>query len=109
VEGVGASSLWRSSLSINGYDLTKDSPTVDKVYKDYASGRKDLIQVSSPRVLAYFLEGTTFDNILACDPPREKNKKIYSDVLTLLERDGDASNSLKLRAIMGANWNAAYR
>ncbi|WP_146013210.1 MULTISPECIES: hypothetical protein [unclassified Pseudomonas] len=100
--GWGTSSLWRSSLSINGYDLTKDSPTVDKVYKDYASGRKDLIQVSSPRVLAYFLEGTTFDNILACDPPREKNKKIYSDMLTLLERDGDASNSLKLRAIMGA-------
>jgi hypothetical protein len=100
--GWVAPSLWRSSLSINGYDLTKDLPTVDKVYKGYASGRKDLIQVSSPRVLAYFLEGTTIDNLLACDPPRDVNKKIYSDMLMLLESDGDASNFLKLRTIMGA-------
>lgn len=95
----GGASQWNSSLS-NGYDFTKDAPTIDKVYNDYASGRKDLIQVSSPRVLAYFLEGTAFDNILACDPPRDVNKETYLDMLELLARDGDTINFSKLKTAM---------
>ncbi len=94
---------WHSSISNTNDYLLKNAPSVDKIYKDYASGRKDLIQVSSPRILAYFLEGTTFDNLLACDPPREANKKAYADLLTLLQRDDDANNFAKLRAIISAS------
>lgn len=93
---------WHSSISNTSDYLLKNAPTVDKIYKDYASGRKDLTQVSSPRILAYFSEGTTFDNLLACDPPREANKKTYADLLTLLQRDDDANNFAKLRTIISA-------
>jgi len=96
----GASSQWQSPLTTNGYDFTKNVPSIDEVYEDYASGRKDLTQVSSPRILAYFPEGTTFDNLLACDPPRNSNKKIYSDMLSLLRRDGDTDNFARLRDAM---------
>lgn len=91
---------WRSSISSTNDYLLNNAPTVDKTYKDYASGRKDLIQVSSPRILAYFAEGTAFDNLLACDPPRKANKKTYADLRTLLQRDGDANNVAKLKAVM---------
>lgn len=98
-EWSGASQ-WRSSNSSTNDYLLKNTLTVDKIYKDYASGRKDLIQVSSPRVLAYFAEGTAFDNLLACDPPRKGNKKSYDNLLKLLQHDGDTNNVAKLRAAM---------
>lgn len=93
---------WSSSVSsVSDYSF-KEAPTVDKIYKDYESGRKDLTQVSSPRILAYFSEGTTFDNLLACDPPYDTNKKTYTDMLALLQRDGDTKNLEKLRAAMSS-------
>ncbi|MGF6098834.1 hypothetical protein [Pseudomonas sp. 18175] len=91
------SSLWLSQQSNSGYDFSNDSPTVEGVYRDYMSGRKDQFKVTTPRVLAYLLEGTTFDNILACDPPSNLNIKTYNEMLMSLERDGDSHNFLKLR------------
>jgi hypothetical protein len=96
----GVFSQWQSPLTITGYELTNNVPNINKVYEDYASGRKDLTQVSSPRVLAYFLQGTTLDNLLACDPPRNANREVYSEMLSLLERDGDANNFATLRSAM---------
>ncbi len=94
---------WSSSISsVVDYSF-KEAPTVEKIYKDYESGRKDLTQVSSPRVLAYFLEGTTFDNLLACDPPRDTNKKTYTDMLALLQRDNDTKNLERLRVAMSSD------
>lgn len=100
--GWSAPSQWLSPLSTNGYDLTQEVPSVDRVYKDYALGRKDLTKVSSPKILSYLLEGTTFDNVLTCDPPGNGNKKVYASMLELLERDGDAYNFLKLRTILNS-------
>ncbi len=100
-EWIGAR-RWSSSISsVIDYSF-KEAPTVEKLYRDYESGRKDLTQVSSPRVLAYFSEGTTFDNLLACDPPRDTNKKTYTDMLALLQRDGDTKNLERLKAAMSS-------
>lgn len=93
---------WSSSMTYADHYLFKGAPTVDKVYKAYELGRKDSTQVTSPRILAYFLEGTTFDNLLACDPPRDVNKKMYSDLLALLQYDGDEENSEKLKLVLNS-------
>lgn len=91
---------WSSSInSVSDYSF-KEAPTVSKIYKDYESGFKDLNQISSPRIRAYFLEGTTFDNLLVCDPPHDANKKTYTDMLALLQRDGDTKNTEKLKAAL---------
>lgn len=96
-------SRWSNSTS-NAIDYaSKETTTIEKVYNNYKSGRKDLTQVSSPRVLAYFLEGTTLDNLLTCDPPRDTNKKTYIDMLALLQLDGDTKNLERLRAAMSSD------
>lgn len=91
---------WSSSInSVSDYSF-KEAPTVSKIYKDYESGFKDLNQISSPRIRAYFLEGTTFDNLLVCDPPNDSNKNAYTAMLALLQRDGDTKNTEKLKAAL---------
>lgn len=91
---------WSSSINrVSDYSI-KEAPTVSKIYKDYESGRKDLTQLSSPRILAYFSEGTTFDNLLVCDPPNDSNKNAYTAMLALLQRDGDTKNTEKLKAAL---------
>lgn len=101
--GWDLSSQWSSPLGTSDNGIVKNAQTVDKIYKDYSSGRKDLFQVSSPKILSYFLEGTTLDNLLACDPPRNENKKAYIDMLSLLKRDGDISNFSRLKEVMRAS------
>lgn len=94
---------WSSSLSSTNKSLLATAPNIESIYKSYASGRKDKSQVFSPKIHAYFLEGTTFDNVLACDPPSEANKMTYIDLLIQLQRDGDVNNFKKLREVLGVS------
>ncbi|WP_341522387.1 hypothetical protein AABC73_02880 [Pseudomonas sp. G.S.17] len=96
---------WNSSIESNDGHLPRHPITVDKIYEDYISGSKDTVQVSAPKILAYFPEGTSFDNLLACDPPRKENVAIYGELMVLLGKDGDFVNFEKLKAIMRVSGN----
>jgi hypothetical protein len=83
---------WSSTLDRNERHFFEGSVSADKVYAGYALGRKDFTQTSSPRILAYLLEGTTVENLLACDPPRKSNRATYSKLINQLQVDGDENN-----------------
>lgn len=91
---------WGNTLNENERYLLEGAVTADKVYAGYALGRKDFTQASSPRVLAYLLEGTTFENLLACDPPGKSNQTTYSKFLNQLWVDGDVTNYESLKNAM---------
>lgn len=71
-------------------------PTAGKLFLQYSAGNRSSTDVT-PRVDAYLLEGTTFDNILACDPVNTMNKASYEGLLKLLERDKDALDADKVK------------
>lgn len=91
---------WVGPLGDSGVSLLNHPPSIEKTYKDYSSGRKDKSQVSNPKVMAYLLEGTSFQNLLTCDPPDERNKSVYNDFLTKLQRDTDAINARALKSVL---------
>ena len=57
-------------------------------------------QTSHPPILLYLAEGTTFDNLLVCDPLSSGNRSAYSKILVKLQMDGDTENSAKLKKIL---------
>ncbi|AIO30284.1 hypothetical protein DM39_6854 [Burkholderia cenocepacia] len=83
--------------SINIEPIFDNPPNAADVYSGYSSKHKRGHQVSQPPILAYLAEGTTFDNLLACDPPNSENRSVYSKLLIQLQREGDAENATKLR------------
>lgn len=90
---------WRSSVGRdNGYILDSP-PTVSGLYDSYSAGRGGS-ETSTPRVLNYLMEGTTFSNVLVCDPPKSSNGEGYLKLLELLRRDGDVMNYSILRSVM---------
>ena len=66
----------------------------------YTSKYKSGSQVSQPKITAYLAEGTTFDNVLACDPPNADNKNVYLKLFAKLQRDGDTQNAARLKRIL---------
>ncbi|VVN45851.1 hypothetical protein [Pseudomonas fluorescens] len=76
---------WDNSLYPD-FNLTAAIPRVST----YAEGKMEI--TDSP--------GSSLENLLVCDPPRDVNRKTYSDMLQLLERDGDTSNVAKLKTVM---------
>ncbi|QEO27212.1 hypothetical protein [Xanthomonas translucens] len=94
-------SKWTTPGKNGKVDLESSTPKAVKIYSAYASGHKDGSQVSVPRILAYLPEGTTIDNLLACDPPTDSNAQTYSNFFMLLKRDGDIENAEKVRFRLG--------
>lgn len=93
---------WDSSGSWVGLDGTAlgqidyAKPTAGKLFQQYSAGDRSSTDVT-PRVDAYLLEGTTFDNVLACDPVNATNKASYEGLLKLLERDKDELDADKVK------------
>ncbi|MFJ3261736.1 hypothetical protein ACIPK7_15890 [Pseudomonas sp. NPDC086581] len=83
---------WVSQMGGETESLFNSPPSIEKTYKEYSAGRKEGSQISNPKVMSYLLEGTSFQNLLVCDPPSESNKSSYKDLLTKLRRDGDVVN-----------------
>lgn len=94
-------SRWVSPLGDGNESLFNSPPSIEKVLKDYNSGRKDRSQISNPKVMAYLLEGTSFQNLLVCDPPGVSNKSSYEEFQSKLRRDGDAVNAKALEDALG--------
>lgn len=92
---------WHSphEWSINSEPIFDNPPNAVNTYAAYASKKKKGSQISKPPILAYLAEGTTFDNLLACDPPNAGNKDVYSKLLAQLKADGDTENAAKLTSI----------
>lgn len=86
--------------SINIEPIFDNPPNSADTYAVYASKYKGGYQVSQPPILAYLAEGTTFDNLLACDPPNAGNRSAYSKLLVQLRGDGDTENAAKLKRIL---------
>ncbi|WP_157655751.1 hypothetical protein [Burkholderia ubonensis] len=93
--------------SINIEPIFDNSPNAADTYAAYASKHKSGHQFSQPPILAYLAEGTTFDNLLACDPPNSGNRSIYSKLLIRLQGDGDTGNATKLKKILSGGQNEA--
>jgi hypothetical protein len=89
--------------SINIEPIFDNPPNAAHIYAAYTSKYKSGSQVSQPAISAYLAEGTTFDNLLACDPPNAGNRNTYSKLLVQLQRDGDAENTAKLRKILSSD------
>lgn len=87
---------WKSTLHPNNHFLFENTTTVARVYNDYIAEGQENIRVSSPRILAYLMEGTGFDNLLACDPPTVTNLKTYIDLRDVLRVEGDGENAAKI-------------
>jgi len=92
----GDGHTWHSRLYRDNSYLFESNTTAENVYRDYSSRRLDSIIVSSPRILAYLMEGTAFDNLLTCDPPTTKNVQTYIELRDALQADGDMENSGKI-------------
>ncbi|OLS59743.1 hypothetical protein [Pseudomonas putida] len=90
--------IWSSLASENNEYLLENKTDVNEIYKNYASRSRDGTRISSPRVLSYLMEGTGFDNLLACDPPTLENHKAYSDFMNLLRNEGDIENAKKIES-----------
>ncbi|KAF1021332.1 MAG: hypothetical protein GAK30_01953 [Paracidovorax wautersii] len=93
---------WTHADGRRAEPVTDHPPKMAEIVAAYASGHKDGSQVSQPRVLAYLAEGTSFDNLLACDPPGADNRNSYSKMLALLKADRDTQNAARLRAALKA-------
>ncbi|WP_157653584.1 hypothetical protein [Burkholderia ubonensis] len=98
---------WRPphQWSVNIEPIFDNPPNAADIYAAYSSKHKSGYQTSQPPILAYLAEGTTFDNLLACDPPSVGNRSDYSKLLVQLQRDGDAENAAKLKKILTSDWN----
>ncbi|MBU9679456.1 hypothetical protein KTF37_21650 [Burkholderia multivorans] len=91
--------------SINIEPIFDNPPNAADTYASYAAKHKNGYQVSQPPILAYLAEGTTFDNLLACDPPNSDNRSIYLKLLIKLQGDGDTENAAKLKKILSGDRN----
>lgn len=91
--------------SVNIEPIFDNPPNAAEIYAAYSSKHKSGYQTSQPAILAYLAEGTTFDNLLACDPPSAGNRDAYSKLLVQLQRDGDTENAAKLKKILTSDWN----
>ncbi|WP_177314372.1 hypothetical protein [Burkholderia ubonensis] len=98
---------WRPphQWSVNIEPILDNPPNAADIYAAYSSKYKSGYQTSQPPILAYLAEGTTFDNLLACDPPSAGNRSDYSKLLVQLQRDGDTENAAKLKKILTSDWN----
>ncbi|WP_143135249.1 hypothetical protein [Burkholderia ubonensis] len=98
---------WRPphQWSVNIEPIFDNPPNAADIYAAYSSKHKSGYQTSQPLILAYLAEGTTFDNLLACDPPSAGNRSAYSKLLVQLQRDGDTENVAKLKKILTSDWN----
>ncbi|MFK8402376.1 hypothetical protein M2D07_027975 [Pseudomonas sp. BGr12] len=99
---------WVSPMDDDGESLFNSPPSIEKTLKGYASGRKDRSQISNPKVMAYLLEGTSFQNLLVCDPPNENNKSSYDDLLVKLRQDGDVVNAKALEDVLDRSEKVIY-
>lgn len=88
-----APNRWSSTPGSSNDSLFNEAPSIAKFYKAYLSGQRNRSRVSNPRVISYLLEGTSFQNLLACDPPNEGNKGVYGDLKVQLKRDGDIASA----------------
>lgn len=86
-------SRWVSPVGDGNESLFNSPPSIEKTFMDYVSGRKDRSQVSNPKVMAYLLEGTSFQDLLVCDPLSGNNNSSYEGLLIKLRRDGDSLNA----------------
>jgi hypothetical protein len=91
--------------SINIEPIFDNPPNAAETYVAYTSKYKSGNQVSQPPILAYLAEGTSFDNLLACDPPNAGNRNAYSKLLVQLQGDGDTENAAKLKEILNSDRN----
>ncbi|WP_199541979.1 hypothetical protein [Paraburkholderia kururiensis] len=98
---------WRPphQWSVNIEPIFDNPPNAADVYADYSSKHKSGYQTSQPPILAYLAEGTTFENLLACDPPSSGNRSAYSKLIVKLQRDGDTENAAKLKKILTSDRN----
>ncbi|WP_131723243.1 MULTISPECIES: hypothetical protein [Burkholderia] len=91
--------------SVNIEPIFDNPPNAAEIYAAYSSKHKNGYQTSQPPILAYLVEGTTFDNLLACDPPSAGNRSAYSKLLVQLQRDGDTEDAAKLKKILTSDRN----
>ncbi|MGU7770290.1 hypothetical protein ACV229_08915 [Burkholderia sp. MR1-5-21] len=98
---------WRPphQWSVNIESIFDNPPNAADIYAAYSSKHKSGYQISQPPILAYLTEGTTIDNLLACDPPVSGNRNAYSKLLVQLQRDGDTENAAKLKKILTGDRN----
>ena len=98
---------WRAPhhWSINIEPIFDNSPNAADIYAAYSSKHKTGYQISQPPILAYLAEGTSFDNLLACDAPSAYNRSAYLKLLVQLQSDGDAENAGKLKNAMTSGRN----
>ncbi len=98
---------WRlpHQWSVSIEPIFDNPPNATDIYAAYSSKHKAGYQISQPPILAYLAEGTSFDNLLACDPPRARNRSSYLKLLAQLQRDGDAENANKLKKALTGGRN----
>ncbi|WP_321859732.1 hypothetical protein [Burkholderia cenocepacia] len=106
-QGAVCGGDWRPphQWTINIEPIFDNPPNAADIYAAYSSKHKTGYQISQPPTLAYLAEGTSFDNLLACDPPSTDNKSAYSKLLVQLQRDGDTENADKLKKALTSGRN----
>lgn len=106
-QGAVCGGDWRPPYqwSINIEPIFDNPPNATDIYTAYSSKHKAGYQISQPPILAYLAEGTTFDNLLACDPPSAGNRSAYSKLLVQLRSDGDTENANKLKKVLTGGRN----
>jgi hypothetical protein len=86
-------------MGIDGSNIGKlddHPPAVRKIFRDYSSNMRASSAGSPPKIMKYLLEGTAFDNLLACDPVSRRNRVIYKKMFILLRGDRDFINAGKV-------------
>ncbi|WP_175681878.1 hypothetical protein [Burkholderia cenocepacia] len=106
-QGAVCGGEWRlpHQWSVSIEPIFDNPPNATDIYAAYSSKHKTGYQISQPPILAYLAEGTSFDNLLACDPPRARNRSSYLKLLAKLQRDGDAENANKLKKALTGGRN----
>lgn len=89
---------WVTSTYVDGKHFFEGGPSVTEVYKQYMKKNKQL--GGGARFYSILQEGTSIENILACDPLQDNNKNIYFNLLKALQVDGDISEAVKLERLL---------
>lgn len=92
------SSDWTTFAYVDGQNFFDDSPSISEIYKQYME--KNTQPGSEVRLYSLLQEGTSIENIFACDPLQDNNRTVYFNLLEALQVDGDLSEAGKLERFL---------
>lgn len=89
---------WVTSIYADGKHFFEGGPSVTEIYKQYM--KKNTQLGGGARLYSILQEGTSIENIFACDPLQDNNKNVYFNLLKALQVDGDISEAVKLERLL---------